>query len=303
MSARAWTLFGTVSFLWGIPYMVIAIAVEDGVPPAFLAWFRVLLAAIILLPVVWRAGLLGALRGRWNWIVPYAILEIIIPFPLIATGEQHVSSSVTAILIAATPLIVALLAIRFDHSERVRGTRLGGLLIGLLGVGLLVGVDIVGSREELLGAVAILVAAVGYAAGPMMLKRKLGDLDARATMLGTLAVAAVALTPLAIWDPPTSAARTTEAVSSLVVLGVFCTAAAFVAFGSLVRDVGAGRALVLTYVAPVVAIGAGIIVLGDRPGPGAIAGLALIIVGSYLATGGGPPRRAASPGVPAAPEV
>lgn len=300
MSTRAWTLFGTVSFLWGIPYLFIAIAVDDGIPPAFLAWFRVLLAALILLPVAWRAGLLGTLRGRWGWIVPYAFLEIIIPFPLIATGEQHVSSSVTAILIAATPLIVALLAFRFDPTERVGGTRLAGLLVGLVGVGLLVGVDIVGSRDELLGAAAILVAAVGYAAGPMMLKRKLGDLDARATMLGTLAVAAFALTPLALWDTPESQALTTEAVCSLIVLGVFCTAAAFVAFGTLVRIVGAGRALVITYIAPVVALAAGIVVLGERPGAGSLVGLVLIIAGSYLATGGGP-RRAPSPGVPATP--
>ena len=289
MSARNWTLFGIVSVLWGIPYLFISIAVDDGVPPAFLAWFRVVLGALILLPVAWRAGLLGGLRDRWRWILPYAVLEIVIPFPMIATGEQHVSSSVTAILIASTPLLVALLAIRFDPAERAHGMRLVGLLVGLVGVICLVGIDIAGDGDELLGAGAILIAALGYAAGPMLLKRKLGDVDARASMLGALAVAGVLLLPFAALDVPSRDALTTEAVASLIVLGALCTAAAFVAFGMLITSVGPGRGLVFTYVNPLVAVIAGIVVLGEEPGPGAILGLGLILAGSYLATGGGPP--------------
>lgn len=286
MSARAWTLFGIVSFLWGIPYLFISIAVDDGIPPAFLAWVRVVIGALILLPIAWRAGLLGGLRDRWRWIAAYAVLEIAIPFPMIAAGEQHVSSSVTAILIASTPLLIALLALRFDHSERVRGSRLVGLFIGLAGVIFLVGIDIAGDADELLGAAAILIAAVGYAAGPMLLNRKLGDLDARVSMLGALTVAGLLLTPLAFADTPAREALTTAAVSSLIVLGVLCTAAALVAFGILVTDVGAGRALVFTYVNPLVAVAAGVVVLGERPGPGAIVGLLLILAGCFLATGG-----------------
>ena len=111
LSARAWTSFAVVSFLWGIPYLFISVAVDDGVPPGFLAWARVLLGALVLIPLAWRAGLLGSLRGRDRLADLYAIAEITIPFPLIAFGEQHISSSVAAILIAATPLIVAVLAI------------------------------------------------------------------------------------------------------------------------------------------------------------------------------------------------
>jgi drug/metabolite transporter (DMT)-like permease len=290
VSPRAWTLFAVVSVLWGIPYLFISIAVDGDVPPAFLAWARVVLGALVLLPIAWRAGLLDSLRGRWSWIAPYAIAEIVIPFPLIAAGEQHVSSSVAAILIAATPIIVALLAIRFDQSERVGGLRLVGLLVGIAGVAALVGVDIAGEPGELLGAAAILVAAVGYAAGPMMLNRKLVDLDPRATMLGALALAGVLLTPAAAADLPPSTVST-DAIVSIVVLGIVCTAAAFVAFGALVRMIGPGRALVITYVNPVVALIAGILVLDERPGPGTIGGLLLIGAGSYLATGNRLPSR------------
>jgi len=291
VSARAWTSFAIVSVLWGIPYLFISIAVDDGVPPAFLAWARVVLGALVLLPLAWHAGVLGSLRGRMRWLVPYAVAEIVIPFPLIAAGEEHVSSSVAAILIAATPLIVAVLAVAgFDRTERVSGMRLVGLLVGLAGVVALVGVDIAGDPDERLGAAAILIAAVGYAIGPMTLRRGLGDIDPRATMAAALTIAAVLLTPFAAADLP-EATPSGDALISILVLGVLCTAAAFVFFGSLVNEVGAGRALVITYVAPVVAVIAGIVVLDERIGPGAIAGLALIIAGSWLATGGRMPAR------------
>ncbi len=181
MSARAWIAFAAVATLWGIPYLFIKVAVDDGVPPVFLAWVRVVLGGGVLLALAWRAGVLGPLRGRWRWLSIFAVIEIAIPFPLIAAGEQHVSSSLAAIVVAAAPLFVALLALRFDDDERVRGSRLGGLLLGLLGVVALVGIDATGSRGELLGAGAILLSAFCYAAGPMILRRKLGGIDPRAS--------------------------------------------------------------------------------------------------------------------------
>jgi len=285
MSARAWAAFLSVSILWGIPYFFIKVAVDDGVPPVFLAWARVTLGALILCAISWRLGLLGSLRGRWRVLALYAVLEIAIPFPLIAAGEQWVASSLAAILIASVPLIVAVLALRIDHSERATGTRLVGLFVGFAGVIALVGLDVAGNSAELVGAAAILVAAVGYAIGPMVLKLRLADVDPRATMAGALVIAAVVLTPAAIAAPP-SASVSPEAVGSVIALGIFCTAAALVLFGALVAEVGAGRALVITYVAPVVAVGLGIALLGERPGAGAIAGLLLIIAGSWLSTDG-----------------
>jgi drug/metabolite transporter (DMT)-like permease len=284
LSARAWSSFAAVSVLWGIPYLFISIAVDHGISPGFLAFSRVLLGALVLLPIAWRAGLLGSLRVNRRWLLLYAIAEIVIPFPLIAFGEEHVSSSVAAILIAATPLIVAVLARTFDHSERVTGRRLTGLVIGFAGVVALVGVDIAGDADEVIATAAILIAAVGYAVGPMTLQAKLRTVDPRAVMAGALAIAAVALLPLAALTPPEPPLQG-EAVASILVLGVFCTAAAFVLFGALVIDIGAARALVITYIAPVVALLAGVIVLNESPGLGTIIGLPLILGGSWLATG------------------
>jgi drug/metabolite transporter (DMT)-like permease len=296
MSARAWTAFATVSTLWGVPYLFIKVAVDDGVPPAFLAWVRVVLGAAVLLVLAWRKGALPSLRGRLRWLVLFAVAEICIPFPLIAAGERHVTSSLAAIIVAAAPLFVVLLALRFDHSERPDRKRFVGLLIGLAGVVALMGVDVAGQSGELLGALAILTAAFGYAVGPMVLKNKLADLDPRASMGISLAIASVILTPAAAVDHPT-AMPSVAATGSLLALGFFCTAAAFVFYGMLVAEVGAGRALVITYVSPVVAVALGVAILGERPGAGAIAGLLLILAGSWFSTDGRvPPSLAAAVG-------
>jgi drug/metabolite transporter (DMT)-like permease len=283
-----------MSVIWGVPYLLIKVAVDDGVPPAFVAWSRVALAAAVLLALAQRAGTLGSLRGSWRWLSLYALFEMAIPFPMIATGEQHVASSLAAIVIASVPLFIALLAVRFDPSERATGRRLVGLVIGLGGVVALVGIDVAGRSDELLGAGAILVAAVGYAAGPLVLKRHLTELDARATMGASLAIAAVLLAPVTALDRPV-AMPPAGSLLAIVALGLVCTAAAFVIFSRLIAEIGPGRALVITYVNPVIAVALGVAILGERPGPGAIAGLVLILVGSWVAT------RAVAENVAAAP--
>jgi drug/metabolite transporter (DMT)-like permease len=285
MSARAWVAFAAVSTLWGMPYLFIKVAVDDGVPPAFLAWVRIVLGAAVLLALAWRAGTLASLRGRWRWIAVFAVVEISFPFPLIAAGEQHVSSSLAAIIVAAAPLFVALLALRFDAEERATGARLAGLLLGLAGVVALMGIDVAGRTEELLGALAILFSAFCYAVGPMVLKRHFADVDPRASMGAALAIAAVVLTPAVAVDPPAEV-PSTDGIVALLVLGLFCTAAAFVFYGALVAEAGPGRALVITYVAPVVAVALGVAVLGESLGAGAVAGLLLILAGSWLSTDG-----------------
>ena len=302
MSPRGWVLFAAMSVIWGTPYFFIKVAVDDDVSPLFVTWARLVLAAAILLPIAWRAGLLPTLRGRGRWLLAYALVEMVVPFPLIAAGETHIDSSLAAIIIAAVPLLIALLAIRFDHDERVTGWRLVGLFVGLAGVVLLLGVDVAGNADEVLGAAAVLVAALGYAIGPLVLKRGLADLDPRATMGVGVAIAAVFMTPFAAVDTPSST-PSTEAVLSIVGLGVICTAIAFVVFAMLITEVGASRALVFTYVNPVVALGLGIVILGERPGVGSLAGLALILTGSWLSTRGGRPASDHPPPVEPSPRA
>jgi drug/metabolite transporter (DMT)-like permease len=285
MTRRAWIAFAAVSLIWGIPYLLIRIAVRHGVPPAFLAWSRVTLAAVVLLALAWRAGTLPTVRGRWRVLLAYAIAEVTIPFPAIAFGEQRVSSSLAAILISAVPLVGAVLAARFDHSERPTPIRAVGLALGFSGVILLVGVDVAGSSRELVGAVAILVAAVGYAIGPMLIKLRMSGMDPRATLGTSLALASLLLAPFAAIGAP-STVPSVGAIACVVVLGLVCTAAAFVILMVLIREAGTGRAMVITYINPVIAVGLGVALLGEQPGAGAVAGLLLILAGSWLSTDG-----------------
>src|SRR3954467_3136360 len=171
MSTRAWMLFAAISVIWGLPYLFIKIAVDADLTPGFVAWSRVTLAALVLLPLAIRGG---ALRGLpLGWLALFAATEIAIPFPLIGFGEQRIASSLAAILIAALPLIVAALALRVDHTEKPTRVRLLGMLIGLAGVAALVGIDLGDTTSELVGAAAVLLATVGYAVGPMVVQERL----------------------------------------------------------------------------------------------------------------------------------
>jgi drug/metabolite transporter (DMT)-like permease len=284
VSARAWAGFFGLSVLWGVPYLFIKVAVEDGVPPIFLAWVRVTIGAALLLALAWRTGTLRATRGMLWWVLIYALFEICVPFPLIGYGEQHVSSSLTAILIAAVPTFVALISLPLG--ERLTAARAAGIAIGFAGVVALVGIDIGG---ELLGAGAILLAALGYAIGPVLYQRRFGGLDVPATMGAALACAALVLAPLAWADPPDR--LTGDAALSIAVLGVFCTAGAFALFAVLIGSIGASRTAIITYVAPVVALACGVAFLDETVGAGAIVGLVLILAGSWLSTGGRLPVR------------
>jgi drug/metabolite transporter (DMT)-like permease len=282
VSARGWVLFAAVSVIWGMPYLFIKIGVEE-LTPGFVAWSRVALAAIVLLPIAIKTGALRGLPLRW--LVAFAAVEIAIPFPLIGFGEQRISSSLAAILIAALPLVVAFLALRFDHAERPSRIRLLGMLVGLSGVVALVGIDIGGSGYELLGAAAVLTATLGYACGPLIVKRHLAGADPLGPVTAAMAIASVMLLPFGIGDFPTQAPAT-DTLAAIVVLGLVCSAAAFLLFFRLIAEVGPSRATVITYVNPIVALALGVAVLGESVTAGAIAGLLLILAGSWLATDG-----------------
>lgn len=287
VSRRAWIAFATCSVLWGIPYFLIKVAVEDN-SPAFVAWSRIALGAAVLLPIAWKVGAFRGLRGRWRVVLLFAVVEISIPFTLIPVGERFISSSLAAILIAAVPLTIAMMAARLDPSERPTGARLVGLFIGLAGVVALVGIDVAGRPRELLGALCMVVATVGYAAGPMIIRTKLADLHPMGPVAASLGIAAVLLAPAGIVSAPSHMPET-KVIVSLVVLGVACTAIALATMFFLVAEAGPSRASIITYVNPVIAVTLGVAFLGESLGAASVAGLLLILAGSYLATGGKPP--------------
>ena len=293
MTARAWLLFTLSSLIWGVPYLFIKIAVDAGVPPAFVAWARVALGAALLLPIALRRGALRGLRGRGWAIVAYTASEIAVPFVLIAVGERYISSSLAAILVATMPLQLALLALWLSPADRPRGRRIVGLVIGLAGVIALLGVDVGGRPNELLGAVLVLVATLGYATAPLIVTRHLADLDPLGPVTASLVLASIALLPAAILWPP-HGTPAPAALGAIAVLGVVCTVLGLIIFFQLITEAGASRASIITYVNPVVAVFAGVLFLHEHVGLTSLLGLLLILGGSWLAAGGA--RADAAPG-------
>ena len=280
MSARAWWLFAAVSLLWGLPNLFIKIAVEE-LSPGFVAWSRLVVAALVLLPLALRRD---AFRGLPKLpLIAFATVELVIPWPLIALGEQRVSSSLAAILIATVPLFVALIALGSRRSERPTASGVGGLLVGLIGVVALAGIDVSGGSGVLAGAAAILVASLGYAVGATLLKRCFAGADPLGPIAAAMAIGAVMLAPLGVAGLP-SETPSTDALASLAVLGTLCSALAFLLFFRLVALADPGRASLITYVNPVVALALGVPLLGEQVTLGTLGGFVLILAGSWLST-------------------
>jgi len=285
MTRKGWLLFAAISIFWGIPYLFIKIAVQE-LDPTVVVFARVGIAAIVLLPVAMQRRALGQLREQWLAITTLVFVHIVGPFLLISYGEQHITSSLTSLLIASEPLLVALLALRFDPSERVGGLRLLGLLIGIGGVAVLLGFDVGGDEQKLLGAAMVLLATVGYAIGALIVKQ---PAIANLPSLGVVAVECVAATvvllPVAVTRLPEKAPDLLV-VMSLLGLGLVCTALAFLTFYALMAEVGASRGTVFTYVNPAVSVLLGVTLLGEPLNVEIVVGFLLIIAGSWLSTGG-----------------
>ena len=290
VSRRAWLMFAVMSLLWGIPYLFIKVAVAE-VAPVTVVFLRTALAALVLLPVALRRGALRRLRGRWTAVVVLALMEITAPFLLIAYGERHITSSLTGLLIAAEPLLVALLAFRLDPSERVTGVRLIGLLVGMVGVVALLGLDAGGDRLQLLGAGMVLLATLGYAGGVLLVKRAFADVPPLGVVTAALGITAVLLAPFAAVKLP-DRVPSAAVVGSLAALAVVCTAVAFLVFFALIAEAGPSRTTVFTYVNPAVAVALGVTLLHEPLTGVTVAGFLLVIAGSWLSTGGSLPPAA-----------
>lgn len=290
MTRRGWLLFGAMSLLWGVPYLFIRVALQE-VDPIVVVFVRVGIATLILLPVALHRRVLLQLRGRMKAICVLSLVQIIGPFTLITYGEQYISSSLTSLLIAADPLLVALFAIWLDRSERVTGSRLVGLLVGIVGVGVLLGLDVGADGAALFGAGMVVLAAAGYAAGALMVKRPAyQNLPTLGVVTAECAIATIVLSPLAALQAPTRMPEL-DTIVSLVCLGVLCTAVAWLVFFALIVEVGASRGTVYTYVNPAVAVVLGAMLLGEPVTVWTVAGFLLIIAGSWLSTGGAMPGR------------
>jgi drug/metabolite transporter (DMT)-like permease len=282
MTRRAWLMFAAVSLLWGVPYLFIKVAVAE-LPPVTVVFARVAMAALLLGPVAARRGALLELRGRLPQLALLSLLEITIPFLLISMGEQRITSSLTGLLIAALPLFVALLALRFDTAERVGGSRLLGLLLGIGGVAALLGIDVGGDTAQLAGAAMVLLATLCYASSTLLVKRAFSDVPMLGVVTAATAISSLVLAPFALALTP-ARLPSIQVMLALGALGVLCTAAALLLYFALIVEAGPSRAAVVTYLNPAVAVALGVVVLGEPLTGAIIAGFLLIIAGSWLST-------------------
>ena len=291
MTRRGLLLFAAMCVIWGIPYLLIRIAVRD-LSPAVLVLGRTTIAALLLLPLAARRDELRPLVRHWAPLLAFAAIEIAIPWVLLGAAEQEISSSLTALLIAGVPLVATVIALTTGTRERPGAASLAGLLVGMAGVAAIVGVNLEGAGALPMAEVAVV--AVCYAVGPAILQRWLAHLPAMGVIAASLAVTAVVYLPIAAFSFPTET-PSPEVIASVVGLAVVCTAIAFVCFFALIAEIGPVRATVITYVNPAVAAVLGVLVLDEHFTVGMGIGFALVLAGSFLATRAPRPAEAAAP--------
>ena len=279
MSRRGWLLFVAMGLIWGVPYLFIKVAV-DVLTPASLVLLRTALAAALLLPIAAARGELRPLLRYWKPLVLFTAVEMAVPWFLLADAERHLSSSMTGLLIAAVPLVGALLG-WFTGTDRLDGRRLLGLGIGLSGVVALAGLDL--GTAQLWPLIELIIVAVGYAAGPFILARNLAGAPQLGVIAASLGLTALVYLPLGAAQMPHAWPRP-SVIASVLILAVLCTTVAFLLFFQLIAEVGPVRSTVITYVNPAVAVVLGVVFLNEALTWGIALGFGLILAGSVLAT-------------------
>jgi drug/metabolite transporter (DMT)-like permease len=280
MTRRGWLLFAAMCVIWGVPYLLIRVAVRE-LTPVTLVFARTGIAALLLLPVAALRSELRPLLKLWLPMLAFTGVEIVAPWLLLARAETKLSSSLTGLLIAAVPLVGAVVTTFTGDRERHGGRRWAGLLVGIAGVAALVGLDVQGAGVVPLIEVAIVV--VGYALGPIVLARWLSGAPPLGVVAASLGLAALAYAPFAAFSLPGSV-PSWKVSGSVIALAVVCTALAFLLFFQLIAEIGPVRATVITYVNPAVAAILGVTVLSEAFTRGMGIGFALVLAGSVLAT-------------------
>jgi drug/metabolite transporter (DMT)-like permease len=269
-----------MSVIWGLPYLFIRIAVMD-LSPVVLVFARTSIGALILLPIVIARGELRGLFKSWLPLLAFAAVEIGIPWVMLTSAEQKITSSLAGMLVSAVPLVGVVIATSLGNREHLGMASLSGLLLGVLGVAAIVGFDLRASDWPALVAMGVVV--VAYAVGPVIVTRYLGDLPSMGVIAVALAACAIVYAPVAAAQWPRSVPHVGTIVS-VAVLAVVCTALAFVLFFALIAQIGPVRATVFTYINPAVAAVLGVAVLHESFTMWMAAGFVLVIAGSVLAT-------------------
>lgn len=282
---KALFLFLSVGVIWGTPYFFIAIAVEHFQTPS-IVFLRVLLGAMILLPIAIARGMMRATLKAWPAVLAFAVLEMVGPWFLITEAERTISSSLAGLLITTVPFIAAFLVGLLGDKSAWHPVTVLGLVLGFAGVVSLVGIDVFSGHLVLTPVLMMLAAAVGYAIAPIIANRMPAEVPTLGVIAVSLTMVSFIYAPFAAVSLPQdiAAGPSLEAWASVIILGAVCSALAFVIFFALIREVGPARASLITYVNLAVAALLGVVFLGETVTTGILIGLPLVVVGSYLAS-------------------
>ena len=283
MSRRAYFHFAVSGLLWGIPYLLMKVAVED-IPPTVIVCGRVLIGAAILIPIaIHQKVLMDAIRG-WRYVLPYAIFEMMIPWILITNAEIKISSGLAGLLIATVPIWSTIFASITGDKSVWHSKRLVGILVGFVGLIGLVGYESIIGSSDPLSIAMMLVTAMSYSYAVNMISQKLPDVSGIAINGLAMIFTAIAYAPLMIVQFPEASTVSKEAAISLLALGVFSTSLAFISYFIVMKEIGPASASVITYVNTAVAVVLGVVILSEPLTLGIIIGLPLVMIGSFLAS-------------------
>ena len=286
MSRKGILLFLAAGIAWGIPYFFIRIAVEHFSTES-IVFGRVIIGAAILIPFAIATNALRPALKAWPWVLAFAVIEMVIPWWLIVEAERHVSSGLAGLMIATVPFYGLLIGyfVQGDKSLRHPKTIIG-LIVGFVGVALLVGIDALAGHLDVVSIVMLVAAAIGYAVAPAIAAEKLGAVPTAGVMSLSMAIVAVVYAGPALTKLPGEIAANPplEAWSAIGVLGLICSALAFIVFFALVREIGSARATTITYVNMAVALVLGIAFLHEPITPGILIGLPMVVAGSIWAS-------------------
>ena len=282
MTKSGWGRFALLGFLWGIPYLFLKVAVEE-MSPSSIVFLRVLIGALVLLPIALKRRTFFIARQYWPLLLLYTVTELIGPWYLITNAEQKITSGLTGLLVATVPIWAAILASIFGDHTVWHKSRLFGLIIGFIGVVAVVGIESLSGRQDIISISMVLLAAMGYAYAINMVNRKIPQVPGLALNTWAMFITSFVYLPFAIisWPKKTPSI---EVIGSVLGLGILCTAAAFILFFKVIVEVGPPRASLVTYLNTAVAVLLGVILLGEPLTLGIALGLPLVLIGSYFAS-------------------
>jgi drug/metabolite transporter (DMT)-like permease len=282
MSRRNWFLFIFVGFLWGIPYLLIKVAVEE-LSPTIIVLSRVVIGSAILIPMAMRRGSLMPAIKAWRYVIPYAIGEMIGPWFLITAAEEKMTSGLAGLLVATVPIWATLIASLHGDKTVWQSKRLIGILIGFIGIVLVVGIESFSGRQSIVAIFMILIAAIGYAWAVTMVTSKIPHIEPISINAVAMVFTVIVYLPFLFLYMPDKV-PSTEALGSVIILGLFPTALAFILFFQLIKDIGTARGSLVTYLNTAFAVMLGVIILNEPFTLGIAIGLPLVLIGSYFAS-------------------